>query len=117
MSYSAKGDGKFIIKKENIQAALEAAGCSFDEGMGHDEISEMLENETGFSVYFDSDGNICKTIFAYNYFDSDEVREFLESIAPYVESGSCISFEGEDGDCWDYDFDGDSVSGGPHDDW
>jgi len=117
MSYSAKGEGKLKIKKDNIQAALEAAGYSVDEGMGHDEISSTLENETGFSVYFDSDGNIYKTIFVYNYFDSGEVQEFLESIAPYVESGSCISFEGEDGDCWDYDFDGDTVSGGPHDDW
>ncbi len=117
MSYSAQGEGKLKIKKDSIQAALEAAGCSVDEGMGHDEISSTLENETGFSVYFDSDGNIYKTIFVYNYFDSDEVQEFLESIAPYVESGSCISCEGEDGDCWDYDFDGDTVSGGPHDDW
>ncbi len=117
MSYSAKGEGKLIIKKENVRAAIEAAGYSIEDDMSPKEICNMLENGTGFSVYFDSDGNIYKTIFVYNNFDSDEVQEFLENIAPYVESGSCISFEGEDGDCWDYDFDGDSVFGGPHDDW
>ena len=116
MSYSAEANGSLFIKKANIKNALDDLGYSVDniDNLTEDNIVEMFEEE-GFRMIFDQEGNIVKTIFPYDYFDSDEVLEFLESIAPYVEDGSCISFEGEDGDCWEYEFESGCVSGGPHD--
>lgn len=118
MSYSAEANGTLKIKKENIVAAIEAAGHDVDdeEELTSEKINEYFEDD-GFSMILDNEGNIAKTRFYYNDFDADEVLEFLENIAPYVEDGSFISFQGEDGDCWDYDFNDGSVSGGPNDDW
>lgn len=57
--------------------------------------------QLGFDISYDESGNICG--LSYNSKIGDE-ELFLEAIAPFVKSGSYISWIGEDHNMWRYEF-------------
>ena len=116
MSYSAKGQGPMRILKESFPDLLEEIGYGVEEGktVTKEQVKDAFENE-GFTPFFDDEGNIKKLLFTYNVLMYAE--EFLEKIAPWVEDGSSMDFEGEDGDCWEWEFTDGEMSGGPDGGW
>lgn len=65
-----------------------------DENCGN--LEDLLEF-MGFNLALDESGNI------HGMYYNDKIgaeHTFLEHIAEYIESGSCIDFRGEDGEMW-----------------
>lgn len=123
--YIEMTDSKFEIKKENFEKALESLKsvfvpenmncCDYIGGKQYPHFSwvntkEVLESnhivealeEIRYTPKFDDDGNICDVEFTGQKYGSENV--FFNALAPYVESGSYIAFEGEDGDTWEWSF-------------
>ena len=62
---------------------------------------ELMES-IRFPVEFNGNGDICDIDFYGEKLGDDEI--FLSALAPYVEDGSYIEFEGEDGYSWRWCF-------------
>ena len=114
-------DSKFEIRKENFEKALENLKSVFvPENMNcYDRIDgkiyphfswvdthsvlnsktlgEALE-EIRYEPEYNDKGNICNVKFTGQKYGSENV--FFNALAPYVESGSYIAFEGENGETW-----------------
>lgn len=123
-------DSKFKIKKENFKKALENLKsvfvpknmncCDYIGGKEYPHFSwvdtnsvlrsktlgEALE-EIRYEPEYDNNGNICNVEFTGQKYGSEEV--FFNALAPYVESGSYIDFEGEDGYEWEWLFENGKV--------
>ena len=118
-------DSNFVIKKENFEKALESLKSVFvPENMTcYDYIngkeyphfswvstklvleSKTLEEaleEIRYESKYDSDGNICRIEFTGEKYGDEDI--FFAALAPYVEPGSFVSFEGEDGERWQWKF-------------
>ena len=123
--YIEMTDSKFEIKKENFEKALESLKsvfvpknmncCDYIGGNEYPHFSwvntkDVLESnhivealeEIRYTPKFDDNGNICNVEFTGQKYGSENV--FFNALAPYVESGSYIAFEGEDGDTWEWSF-------------
>lgn len=118
-------DSKFEIKKENFKKALESLKSVFvpenmncydyiggkqyphfswvdtHEVLRSKTLGEALE-EIRYEPEYDDNGDICNVEFTGQKYGSENV--FFNALAPYVESGSYIAFEGEDGDTWEWSF-------------
>lgn len=118
-------DSKFEIKKENFKKALENLKsafipenmncCDYIGGKQYPHFSwvdtesvlksRSLGNalaEIRYEPVYDDNDDICNVEFTGQKYGSEEV--FFNALAPYVESGSYIAFEGEDGDTWEWQF-------------
>lgn len=118
-------DSKFEIKKENFKKALESLKSVFvPENMNcYDYIggkqyphfswvntdsvlrSRSLGNalaEIRYEPEYNDNEDICNVEFTGQKYGSEKV--FFNALAPYVESGSYIAFEGEGGDKWEWQF-------------
>ena len=118
-------DSKFVIKKENFQKALDNFKSVFvPENMtcidyiGHKYEphfrwvdtnralnSKTLEDvliEIRYKPFFNANGDIVQVEFTGEKY-GDEYT-FFSALAPYVEDGSCLGFEGEDGLKWEWRF-------------
>lgn len=118
-------EGCFKMKKENFEDALKALKSIFvpenmtcfdetEEGirphfawvtteyvLASQTLDEAL-NHVSFCVKHDDNGDICNIDFtSYKYGDEEK---FLRAIAPYVEDGSYLLFEGEDKATWRWVF-------------
>lgn len=123
--YIEMTDSKFKIKKENFRKALESLKSAFvPENMNcynyiggkkyphfswvdTDSVlrSRSLGNalaEIRYEPVYDDNDDICNVEFTGQKSGSEKV--FFNALAPYVESGSYIAFEGEDGDKWEWSF-------------
>ena len=60
-------------------------------------IEDLFENH-GFEIEFDNEGNISGAEFPMAA--ARMATSFLDVIEPYVEDGTEMEFEAEDGDCW-----------------
>jgi hypothetical protein len=58
--------------------------------------------EIRYNPQYNSNGDICNVEFTGEKYGCENV--FFKALAPYVESGSYITFEGEDGDRWEWSF-------------
>ena len=118
-------DSQFKIKKENFEIALESLKSAFvPENMNcYDYIDgkryphfswvntlsvlksqylgKALE-EIRYKPEYNDVGDICNVEFTGQKYGSEKV--FFAALAPYVEDGSYIAFEGEDGDTWKWQF-------------
>ena len=96
MSYEAKGKGSLIIKKESfdelVKSVVEKSGGSKPE-----RINELFEDH-GFNITLDNDGNIAKAVFPMA--STRMATSFLDIIEPFIEEGTELAFEAEDGECW-----------------
>ena len=114
MSYYAHSDDSdILITADNVQRLVKY----YRERTGNPEIElDDIFQGTGFiyeyTYNFDKDkGRMVESknisfFFEHNPYRSDEVEDFLNTIAPYVEKGSFISFLGEDDALWAFYFDG-----------
>lgn len=123
--YIEMTDSKFKIKKENFEKALENLKSVFvpenmnccdyiygkqyphfswvntDEVLRSTTLGDALE-EIRYEPEYNNNGDICNVEFTGQKYGSEKV--FFNALAPYVESGSYIAFEGEDGDKWKWSF-------------
>lgn len=123
--YIEMTDSKFEIKKENFEKALKSLKsvfvpknmncCDYICGKQYPHFSwvdthsvlrsktlgEALE-EIRYEPEYNDNGDICNVEFTGQKYGSENV--FFNALAPYVESGSYIAFEGEDGDIWEWSF-------------
>lgn len=123
--YIEMTDSKFKIKKENFRKALESLKSVFVSENMHccDSIggrlyphfswvdtdsvlkSRSLGNalaEIRYEPEYDDNDNICNVEFTGQKYGDE--KYFFNALAPYVESGSYIAFEGEDGKVWEWQF-------------
>lgn len=128
MGYCIKmTDSNFSIKSENFAKALEALKGAFKEEnmtisdasgkhfswvstkrvLDCDTLEKALEEIRYLSVY-DENGDICNLVFTGQKYGDEDV--FFNALAPYVEAGSYLCFEGEDGDIWTWAFSGGKVA-------
>lgn len=103
--YINQRDCDFVIKAKNMPKAYDALRELIDKGMqwplySIDEFRKSIKRFE-YDVNFNREGD-CVDIFKEGLLVYDE--EILNSIAPYVEHGSFIEFEGEDGYLWRYVF-------------
>ncbi len=106
----------FVLKKENQEAAFLAVQELGKTGQDfHWVKAEDFKNMTDiFSTLdewrwepsTDDDGNIVSLNFTGEKLGAD--LTLFNTIAPYVESGSFVEMEGEDGSLWRWYFDGTS---------
>ena len=118
-------ESKFIIKKEYFEKALKNLKDIFiPENMNcYDyinvkkyphfswvdtktilesvNIAEALE-EIRYIPEYNKNGDICNVQFIGEKYGDEEI--FFKALAPYVETGSYLCFEGEDGDTWKWVF-------------
>ncbi|MCI8649608.1 MAG: hypothetical protein HFG20_05780 [Anaerotruncus sp.] len=94
----------FCIRKENFPGLVKAAIQHFPNLF--DEMSSVGEifKEFDFEVDKDAEGNLSDIIFTGEKTRYED--ELFETIAPFVEPGPSVSFYGEDGNIWQYCFDG-----------
>ena len=96
MSYEARGEGSLIIKKESFDKLTQAV-LSHLGGSAPESIEDLFESH-GFEIKFDNEGNISGAEFPMAA--ARMATSFLDVIEPYVEEGTEMEFEAEDGDCW-----------------
>ncbi len=96
MSYEARGEGSLIIKKESFDKLTQAV-LSHLGGSAPESIEDLFENH-GFEIEFDNEGNISGAEFPMAA--ARMATSFLDVIEPYVEEGTKMEFEAEDGDYW-----------------
>lgn len=121
-------DHNFMVEKKHFPAAYDALCAINDEKYNHLKrggssgpdgqtaywYSWMPENypaetETlidilellGFEIGYDTDGNINGLAY-YNKTGNEEI--FFMALAPYVENGSWVMWQGEDGDMYGWEF-------------
>lgn len=123
--YIEMTDSKFEIKKENFKKALENLKSVFipenmncrdyvgskyyphfswvdtDSVLKSNTLGNALE-EIRYEPEYNDNGDICNVEFTGQKYGSEVV--FFNALAPYVESGSYITFEGEDGNTWKWSF-------------
>ena len=94
----------FCIRKENFPGLVKVAIQRFPDLF--DEMSSVREifKEFDFEVDKDEEGNLSDIVFTGEKAGNED--ELFETIAPFVEAGSSISFYGEDNSIWRYCFDG-----------
>ena len=112
---------QFVIKKENFGKAFVALKKCFTEenmtisdssgkhfrfvstkaALNSSTIDEALE-VIRYIPMKDENGNISKLKFTGEKYGDEEI--FFNALAPYIEPGSYLSFEGEDGDKWTWKF-------------
>ena len=94
----------FCIRKENFPGLVKVAIQRFPDLF--DEMSSVREifKEFDFEVDKDAEGNLSDIIFTGEKTRYED--ELFETIAPFVEAGSSVSFYGEDNSIWRYCFDG-----------
>lgn len=118
-------DSKFGIKKENFEKALknlkdvfvpENMTCyDYINGKKYPHFSWVnteivLESTTlgealekiRYTPTYNENGDICNVEFTGEKYGDEEI--FFNALAPYIEAGSYLCFEGEDGDTWRWDF-------------
>lgn len=97
-------DSSFCIRRENFPGLVKAAIQRFPDLF--DEMSSVREIFKGFDFEVDKDaeGNLSDITFTGDRAGNED--ELFETIAPFVEPGSSVSFYGEDGNIWQYRFDG-----------
>ena len=123
-------DNKFYIKKENFEKALESLKSIFIPenmtcydyiyGKAYPHFSWVdtkivLESETlrdaleeiRYTPKYNNDGDICSVKFTGEKYGDEKI--FFNALAPYVEDGSYIAFQGEDGFEWEWFFNGGRV--------
>ena len=129
--YMDQTDSKFVMKKENFEKALQALKEVFvPENMTckdyiygkvyphfswvdtnvvlkAETIEEVLE-EIRYEPEHDDEGNIVNVEFTGEKFGDEKI--FFTALAPYIEKGSYVSFEGEDGREWTWLFNGEEVN-------
>ena len=76
----------------------------YDQTM--DTAAEILE-ELGFDFSWAEGADL--ELMGYDSKSGDE-EHFLAALAPFVPAGSYVNWEGEDGDHWQYFFDGEAMS-------
>lgn len=106
--YAHSEQSDFIISRERFPKVLETLHEKYPEYNPKDDLFEIIA-EIGFTVETDKSGNIDEMYYEYSKFHSDEIDEFFSFLAPFVESGSYITFRGEDDSVWAYYFDGSGV--------
>ena len=97
-------ESSFCIRKEYFAGLVKAAIQRFPDLF--DEMSSVRDifKEFDFEVDKDAEGNLSDIIFTGEKTRYEE--EFFETLAPFVEPGSFVSFYGEDNSIWRYCFDG-----------
>ena len=114
-------NNQFVMKKENFGKSLIALKKCFTEenmtisdasgkhfswvstkaALNSSTIDEALETIRYIPIK-DENGNIQKLKFTGEKYGDEEI--FFNALAPYIEPGSYLSFEGEDGDKWTWKF-------------
>lgn len=132
MGYCIKmTNSNFAIKKENFEKALknlkdiftpENMTCYDSIGgkryfhfrwvntetvLESEELGEALE-EIRYTPEYNENGDICDVEFTGEKYGDEEI--FFKALAPYIESGSYLCFEGEDGDIWKWVFEDGKVT-------
>lgn len=111
----------FIIKKENFEKALEglksvfvpekmpicdALGKHFSWvctlGVLESKTLEAALREIRYATIIDDNGDITGLIFTGEKYGNENI--FFTALAPWVENGSFLSFQGEDGGKWTWKF-------------
>lgn len=105
-AYSTKSD--FLMLAKNQANAVKALHDRFPGGERSDELEDLL-GEFGFTVTKNKAGDIDELFYEYQKFRSDDTDELLCAIAPFVETGSYVAFQGEDDSLWAYYFDNGSM--------
>ena len=97
-------DSSFCIHKENFPGLVKAAIQRFPDLF--DEMSSVREifKEFDFEVDKDAEGNLSDIVFTGEKAGNED--DLFETIAPFVEQGSSVSFYEEDNSIWQYCFDG-----------
>ena len=97
-------ESSFCIRKEYFAGLVKAAIQRFPDLF--DEMSSVRDifKEFDFEVDKDAEGNLSDIVFTGEKTRYEE--EFFETLAPFVEAGSFVSFYGEDNSIWRYCFDG-----------
>ena len=119
--YIYQVDQNFKIKKEDIQKAwdsllkifriekktiYDSSGYHYswidtDTVLNAETFEEAL-SEARFDIKTNNSGDVIEIYFNGEKLGDEEI--ILNSIAPYVESGSYITFEGEEGERWKWKF-------------
>ena len=106
-SYIYQRDCDFTIRKENFQTLIETISKRFPQRFDAMDSVRDIFRSFRFNVEADEEGNLVGLEFIGEK-SSYEEDEFFETIAPYVEAGSYISFDGDNESIWMYQFDGKS---------
>lgn len=112
MGYNIRlNHAQFIIKKENVKDATKALKEYADNRFSNREFDwrkrRHLEDVLKLFCYncdYDDDDNVNDIDFNGEKLSNDE--EMLNVIAPYVEYGSYIEIDGEEGEKWRWFFTG-----------
>lgn len=98
-SYGQRPDGTY----DQIEAWFAWMPANYDETC---QSAEAIFNELGFETYIE-DG----ALYLQAYSDKSGAQDvFLEAAAPFITAGSYIEWDGEDGERWRQDFDGESMT-------
>ena len=119
--YIDQVDHNFRIKKENIQKAWDSllnimkiekktihdssgyhySWINTEDVLNAETFKEAL-SEARFDIKTDNNGDVTHIYFNGEKLGDEEI--ILSSIAPYVENGSYITFQGEEGERWKWKF-------------
>jgi hypothetical protein len=115
--YIRQRDANFMIKAENKEKALKAIKDLTNTKSGNDSFSWVdMDNARNTDIlkeafeawrwasFDDPDGNINDIRFCGE--KSGDCNKLFTAIAPYVEKGSFIEMSGEEGEIWQWVFNG-----------
>lgn len=107
--YAHSTENDVRISKDNI---TELVAVYNDEARNVGRPLDIYEifTQEGFHIE-ERDGGSEDMMFWYEHdrYCADDILRFLSFIAPYVDAGSYIAFQGEDDDTWAYYFNGNGV--------
>lgn len=124
-------DSKFVIKKENFEKALNSLKSVFVlenmtcvdciDGREYPHFCwvntqivlnsatlEVAMSEIRYFPFCNAQGDICNVEFVGEKYGDEKI--FFNVLAPYVEDGSFLSFCGEDGNTWTWNFNNGAVT-------
>lgn len=108
MSYYANSrESDVYIYKENFEKIIDAVHRDYQYNNDVTSIGKIFQY-FGLTAEFNQRGDIDGLGYEYAKFRVDEMEEFFSTIAPFMEEGSYIAFEGADSSLWAYYFNGQS---------
>lgn len=99
--YASGGTYKFKITKANEELLNEAVR---KDGFDAEATGEEYIASFGFEISRNKDEEIDGLYFEFERYHDDEIELMVNKIAPFVESGSCLDFDGEDLTHWRFRF-------------
>ncbi len=107
MGYCANSrSSNFLITSNNKEKIIDAIKDLDDVGVSEDFDVYDLFRLYGFSIDENGNGDIDDLWFDADKYHDDDVKYLFGIIAPFVQEGSYVTFQGEDDSLWAFYFNG-----------